>query len=79
MVDGVVWAAGELVHIVGDLDGKAVVQIAGKHKHALVEAVPKLDQFLAFLEEHGPRIILFDGRLLVCPAAAADVRHHEVD
>ena len=79
VVDGVVRTAGEFVHIVSDLDGKAVVQIAGEHKHALVEAVPKLDELLAFLQEHGPGVVLFDRRLRVVAAAAADVWDHEVD
>ena len=79
MVDRVVWAAGELVDIIGNLDRKAVVQVAGQDKDGLVETVPELDEFLTLLQEHGPGVILLDPGLLVRPAPASDVGNHEVD
>ena len=69
----------ELIDIVRDLDCEAVVQVACQDEHRLVEAIPKFNQLLPFLEEDSPCIVLLYGSLLVLPSPAADVRNHEVD
>ena len=79
MVNRIVRATGEFVDVVRDLDCKTVMQVAGQHEDRLVQAVPKFNQFLPFLEEDSPGIVLLDRRLLVIPSPASNVRNHEVD
>ena len=57
----------ELIDIVRDLDCEAVVQVARQDEHRLVEAIPKFNQLLPFLEEDSPCIVLLYGSLLCLP------------
>ena len=43
MINGVVWTTCKFIDVIGDLNGEAVVQIAGEDKDSLVELVPKID------------------------------------
>ena len=43
MVNGIVGTAGKFINIIGNLDGKAVVQVSGEYKYSLVQPVPEFD------------------------------------
>ena len=64
----------ELPYRVGDLDGKAVVEIPGKHEDRLAERVPEFDHLLPLAGNRCPCLVLVGAA-----GSRSDMRNHEVD
>ena len=62
MVHTVVRTGAKLPDVFGDLDGEAVVEVAGEDEDFLAELVPFIDEHFAFVEKAGPGFLLVLGR-----------------
>ena len=76
MVHTVVRTGAKLPDVFGDLDGEAVVEVAGEDEDFLAELVPFIDEHFAFVEKAGPGFLFVLGRN---HSAGAAVRNHEGD
>ena len=79
MIYRIAWTGGKFPHVVGDLDGETVVQVASDYEELFrgpFRAV--FDKFFAFFEENGPGFI-FRIRILVRSTAGSYVRNYKVN
>ena len=74
VVHAVVWAAAEFPDVLGDLDGEAIVEVAGEDEDFFSELVPFVDELFAFVEESGPGFLFVAGGL---ESARAAMGNHE--
>ena len=58
MIDRIMGSRGEFPDVVCNFDRKTVVQVTGDDEHRLIELIPQVDELVALLNEHRPRLVL---------------------